>query len=282
MKRSKVHPGRERGAVAVEFALVAPMLLLIVVGIMEFSNFYNLQISVTQAAREAAREMAVTNNAGLAAAAGSGWSARPRPLHPETSRSPGGMRAGRHRHGHRHVHPARPDRILRPNRHGHRTGAMRCERLIKLTTENQDTERGAAGVLVAVMMLVLIGVGAIAVDVGQIYAERAELQNAADAGALAGAQICSETAGCTQADADAVAALLANQNSKDGVSNGPVRGPERAGRNDSQHRTSERRQRLRFPEQAVRQRPQHAQRQGSAQTPPPNGSIRPGAAAFSR
>lgn len=81
-----------------------------------------------------------------------------------------------------------------------------------------DSEKGAAGILVAVMMLVLIGVGAIAVDVGQIYAERAELQNAADAGALAGAQICSETAGCTQSDADAVAALLANQNSKDGVS----------------------------------------------------------------
>lgn len=81
-----------------------------------------------------------------------------------------------------------------------------------------DSEKGAAGVMVAVMMLVLIGVGAIAVDVGQIYAERGELQNAADAGALAGAQICSETVPCTQGDADAVAALLANQNSKDGAS----------------------------------------------------------------
>lgn len=83
---------------------------------------------------------------------------------------------------------------------------------------NTDKERGAAGVLVAVMLLALIGVGAIAVDVGQIYAERAELQNAADAGALAGAQICSETLGCTQSDATAVAGLLANQNSKDGIS----------------------------------------------------------------
>ncbi len=53
----------------------------------------------------------------------------------------------------------------------------------------EDNEKGAAGVLVAVMMLVLIGVGAIAVDVGQIYAERAGLQNAADAGALAGARL---------------------------------------------------------------------------------------------
>ena len=70
MKRNKVMPGRERGAVAVEFALIAPVLLLIVVSILDFSHFYNLQISVTQAAREAAREMSVTNDAGLAAAAG--------------------------------------------------------------------------------------------------------------------------------------------------------------------------------------------------------------------
>lgn len=70
MKRNRIKPGRERGAVAVEFALVAPILLGIVVAIVEFSSIYNLQISVTQAAREAAREMAVTNNAGLAAAKG--------------------------------------------------------------------------------------------------------------------------------------------------------------------------------------------------------------------
>lgn len=82
-----------------------------------------------------------------------------------------------------------------------------------------ESERGAAGILVAVMMLVLIGAGALAVDVGQVYAERAELQNGADAGALAGAQLCSVAGGCTQADANTVARALANQNSKDGASN---------------------------------------------------------------
>jgi Flp pilus assembly protein TadG len=46
----------------VEFALVAPVLLALVAGIVEFSHTYNLQISVTQAAREAAREMAISNN----------------------------------------------------------------------------------------------------------------------------------------------------------------------------------------------------------------------------
>lgn len=62
-----------RGAVAVEFALVAPILLSLVAGIVEFSYTYNLQISVTQAAREAARTMALKDDqskAALAAIAG--------------------------------------------------------------------------------------------------------------------------------------------------------------------------------------------------------------------
>ncbi|MFS0717432.1 TadE/TadG family type IV pilus assembly protein [Arthrobacter sp. 1P04PC] len=68
MKRSNQPPcpprraGRERGAAAVEFALVAPILLALVGGIVEFSYTYNLQISVTQAAREAARTMAIFND----------------------------------------------------------------------------------------------------------------------------------------------------------------------------------------------------------------------------
>jgi len=76
MKRSKPKvPGtgagrRERGAAAVEFALVAPILLTLVGGIVEFSHAYNLQISVTQAAREAARTMAVERDAAAARAAG--------------------------------------------------------------------------------------------------------------------------------------------------------------------------------------------------------------------
>ncbi|WP_445153710.1 TadE/TadG family type IV pilus assembly protein [Arthrobacter sp. Hor0625] len=56
----------ERGAAAVEFALVAPVLLALVGGIVEFAHAYNLQISVTQAAREAARTMAIENDQALA------------------------------------------------------------------------------------------------------------------------------------------------------------------------------------------------------------------------
>jgi Flp pilus assembly protein TadG len=53
-------------------------------------------------------------------------------------------------------------------------------------------ERGAIAVLVAVMIGagVLTGMGALVIDVGQLYQNRAELQNGADAGALSVAQSC--------------------------------------------------------------------------------------------
>ncbi|MGO4186076.1 pilus assembly protein TadG-related protein [Pseudarthrobacter sp. TAF60_1] len=77
----------------------------------------------------------------------------------------------------------------------------------------QRGEDGVAGVLVVLIMLVLIGAGAMAVDVGQIYSERAQLQNAADAGALAVADSCSKGT-CVVG----LAAPLADANSLDGKS----------------------------------------------------------------
>ena len=61
--------GNERGAVAVEFALVFPLLILVLFGVIEYGAVYNAQLLVTGAAREAAREMAVTGNAGSATSA---------------------------------------------------------------------------------------------------------------------------------------------------------------------------------------------------------------------
>ena len=53
-------------------------------------------------------------------------------------------------------------------------------------------ERGAIGIIVAVLLGagVLTGAGALVVDVGQLYQERAELQNGADAAALGVAKTC--------------------------------------------------------------------------------------------
>jgi Flp pilus assembly protein TadG len=52
----------ERGAVAVEFAIVAPVLIMILLGIMEFGRVYNTQATLTNAARESVRVMAISNN----------------------------------------------------------------------------------------------------------------------------------------------------------------------------------------------------------------------------
>ena len=59
----------ERGAVAVEFALLAPVLVMILFGIMEFGRAYNVQTTLTNAAREGVRSMAINNNQATARAA---------------------------------------------------------------------------------------------------------------------------------------------------------------------------------------------------------------------
>ncbi|MGN7250718.1 TadE/TadG family type IV pilus assembly protein [Arthrobacter sp. SAFR-014] len=59
----------EGGAVAVEFALLAPVLIMLLLGIMEFGRAYNAQILLTSAAREGVRVMAITNDSALASAA---------------------------------------------------------------------------------------------------------------------------------------------------------------------------------------------------------------------
>ena len=50
---------RDRGAAAVEFALVAPLLLTLAVGITEFGRAYTTQAALAQAAREGATTLAM-------------------------------------------------------------------------------------------------------------------------------------------------------------------------------------------------------------------------------
>ncbi|WP_442544829.1 TadE/TadG family type IV pilus assembly protein [Arthrobacter sp. KN11-1C] len=52
----------ERGAVAVEFAILAPLLIMLLLGIMEFGRAYNVQVSLSNAAREGVRVMAISND----------------------------------------------------------------------------------------------------------------------------------------------------------------------------------------------------------------------------
>jgi Flp pilus assembly protein TadG len=58
-RRASGQAARDRGAAAVEFALLLPVLLLLVFGIIDFGRALNAQITLTQAAREGARLAAV-------------------------------------------------------------------------------------------------------------------------------------------------------------------------------------------------------------------------------
>lgn len=83
-----------------------------------------------------------------------------------------------------------------------------------------NRERGGMSVIVALLMVVLLGFTALAVDVGKLYSEKAQLQNSADAAALMVAQRCAEN----EADPDcatnsALAVTIVNGNALDGQSN---------------------------------------------------------------
>jgi hypothetical protein len=82
--------------------------------------------------------------------------------------------------------------------------------------QQNDRDQGAVLVWVALMLTVLIGVGAIVVDAGALYTERRQLQNGADAGALAVARDLAEG---TAIDEYSMAATYADANANDGASN---------------------------------------------------------------
>jgi len=67
---------REEGVAAVEMALVMPLLLLLVFGIIEFGFIFNRYITLTHAAREGVRLLAIGESSSTAttAAEGSGGS----------------------------------------------------------------------------------------------------------------------------------------------------------------------------------------------------------------
>jgi Flp pilus assembly protein TadG len=53
--------GSEAGAAAVEFALVLPVLMLLIFGIIDFGRMLNAKITITEAAREGARAAALVD-----------------------------------------------------------------------------------------------------------------------------------------------------------------------------------------------------------------------------
>ncbi len=190
----------ERGAAVVEFALILPILVLFVFGIIEFGQAYSARIQLTGSGARGrprrrpgprlpsppprrgrpvsppARSPSPTRPARAAPAPAP---ARPPPSSVSTSTTiptatvtatlPVQVR-----------HTAVRQRHLELVRHGGH--AMR-----RVTHRRRD-ERGAMVIFLAAFSVVMIGMAALVIDVGSLLDEKRQLQNGADAGALAVAQ----------------------------------------------------------------------------------------------
>ena len=66
--RLKALTGSERGAAAVEFALVLPILIVLLLGIIDFGLYFYNDLQITHATRNAARYLSVGDVAGANAA----------------------------------------------------------------------------------------------------------------------------------------------------------------------------------------------------------------------
>lgn len=86
------------------------------------------------------------------------------------------------------------------------------------SSPSDGRERGAVTALTAVLMVVLLLMVAMVVNTGMAYTEKAQLQNGADAAALAAAN-CTAHKTCNPGDAQLMAAGLVDNNSNDGHSN---------------------------------------------------------------
>lgn len=80
-------------------------------------------------------------------------------------------------------------------------------------------ERGVIAPLAALLMVPMLGMAALVVDTAMIYSEHAQLQNGADAAALAIAEQCSKAPAPCPSDQRSAAVEYANGNALDGYSN---------------------------------------------------------------
>jgi Flp pilus assembly protein TadG len=101
-----------------------------------------------------------------------------------------------------------------------KTVVRRLSQHLSLPKRVIANQGGVTAALIAVAMFALLGVAALAVDLGHLYVVRNELQNAADAGALAGARILYNDEGTSinvDANQRAYVTALANRSDKTAV-----------------------------------------------------------------
>ena len=78
----------------------------------------------------------------------------------------------------------------------------------KPIVDRRRTESGTVAVMVALMAMVILGMAAVAIDIGQVYAKRASLQSAVDQAVLAAAAELDGTTVCTTGAIDAAKQYL--------------------------------------------------------------------------
>ena len=217
---SRVTPrqvGREDGAAAVEFAIVATLFFMLVFGIIDFGFAFHSWNNAANAAREGARKAAVTRR-DTAAIAARTIAAAPRSI-PPSSRCRSRAVAGAARVHHvpraaatwlegdivrvvvnyavRHDHA---DRFLRSGSGPHAEAPLAVGVEVRgamtptpgegstIMRERLKDEHGAIAVLAALTIVILFAAVAFVIDISRLYHERQVLQNAVDFGSLAGAQ----------------------------------------------------------------------------------------------
>jgi type II secretory pathway pseudopilin PulG len=91
--------------------------------------------------------------------------------------------------------------------------------MTRLRTINTQThaQRGSVLTWFAVLLPVLLGFVALAVDLARLYLVKTELQNAADAAALAGARVYASSSATDSANAKAEAQAMAQSNGANGI-----------------------------------------------------------------
>ena len=203
------------GQSVTEFALVLPILAFLLFAVIQFGIVFNNWVQLTDATRAGARKGAVSRHlpspqtvcasAVRASATNLKASDLTATLHLD-------LAAGSGCHGQCHVplfdQPVRDHlQVGPPLEHNHGACGMR----IKI-----KSKRGQAMILTLVFMTVILGMAAAVVDVGAWYRTHRQMQNNADAAALAGATALPESTG----QAASLAVTYANRNG------GGVTGPD--------------------------------------------------------
>ena len=182
------HKHDDRGIVLIEFVLIAPILMMLLLGIVEFGQYYNQRVQVT--------------GTGGMAHVHSRWAGPPTPTPAMASPSASQVRPvlpAPIPPSSRVTSPRRrpcPTRSMSPSsRVGdhHRLGSEDAMRRLKL-----HDDRGSVLILTVLVMVMLMGAVALATDGSALVVAKRSAQNSADAAALALAQDCIRPGGSCQ------------------------------------------------------------------------------------